>query len=208
MKGMSRRGFLISLGSIFMGSLVARCCAIRKYIGIPCDSFKEWKKVGKNWWRNRQTWREIERQAARDRGERPDVPLPRPYISMVRERPSRGYFFEQFRNMPLNQWSEIAFIVENQGNAPTWVCVAEAYEGPAYRYHLRYDGELRLTGRRIIVLQPGEKKEVLVPFQPTRATDGGIVVRCYDPIQDPGIPAYEQYFRQNSGVAWSRWTGG
>ena len=198
----SRRQLLIRLGLLASaGVSMPGCCLIRKILGKPCDPLDTWKKNSRSWWKNRQAWRERERQIARESGERPDVALPIPYLECNRVDGSRGNVAEQWKTIPLNQWGEISVAIENKGNAPSWSCFVELYEGPWSAYDVRYE-KMRLTGRKIIAIQPGEIKEVVLAWQKTRVNNGHLIMRCYDPIQDPGILTYQQLWRQNSGFGW------
>ncbi len=204
----SRRQVLIGLGLLASaGVSMPGCCLIRGILGNPCNPLDTWKKNNKSWWKSRQAWRERERQAAIDRGERADIALPEPYLECGRIASSRGWLGPQLKAMTFNQMSEVAFVVENKGNAPSWSCFVEVYEGPFAVYGLKFS-EMQLNGRKIITLQPGEQKEVVLPFKPTREKNGSISIRCHDPIQDPGIISFQQYDRKNSGGSWRLWLGG
>ncbi len=134
------------------------------------------------------------------------MPLPRPWLEFPPLVSSRGSFGDQIRPLALNEWGEVAFILANQGNAPAFNCVVELYESVWAAYHVLFT-DMQLTGREFIVLQPGERREVVLPWRATRQVGGHIICRCYDPVLDPGNLTYEQYHRQNAGVGWQNWGG-
>jgi hypothetical protein len=111
----------------------------------------------------------------------------------------------QFRNFELNVPNHFYVRIQNMGNAPAWNCIVEAYESPFSSYHMRYD-ELTLNDRVLTYLMPGQTIDVRLQFTVTRPTNGGIVVRAYDPVADVGLFQYEQYDRHNNGFGWTEWT--
>ncbi|MBN2736287.1 MAG: twin-arginine translocation signal domain-containing protein [Spirochaetales bacterium] len=184
-------------------SLLDGCC----HLFNICDKSEEWKKNAANFWANRWRERKNQRKKEREAGKRPDVETPYPYLHCDIRNSSKGHLANQFREIPLNQWRDVYFTVNNQGNAASWMCYVEMYETPFASYHLEYS-QLRLVSRKIISVLPGQHKEVIMPWQSTRLTNGGMVARCYDPLFDPGALTFEQYYRQSNGFSWSEWIGG
>jgi hypothetical protein len=76
----------------------------------------------------------------------------------------------------------VSLTVRNDGNAPSWTCYVELYEGP-WGY-IRPLGDYRLRGRAIVSLCPGERRDVLVPWV-RRETAARIVGIVFDPLLDP-----------------------
>ena len=199
----SRRYVLAGMAGVVATSAFSPgCCFLRKVIHHPCNLREEWKKKSTPWWKDRQRARDKQRTAERQSGKRPNVPLPHPYLVIGRERSSRGWLGDQIKQYSLNQWGEIAFIVENKGNAPSWNCYVEIYEGPWADYGVAFS-EMKLTDRKLISVRANQKKEVILRWVATRVP-GAIAIRCYDPGQDPGLLTFEQYERKNSGGSWSQ----
>ena len=68
------------------------------------------------------------------------------------------------------------------GNFAAITCYTEVYEGPG-GYSTPLSG-YELRGRKVITLQPGEEREVSLPWVRTRQS-GRIVGIAYDPVLDP-----------------------
>jgi hypothetical protein len=127
--------------------------------------------------------------------------MPRPYLQCT------SAFGPQVRNLALNQTAEVSFTVFNHGNAPSWSCYVELYEGPGFTYSAPLS-DCRLTGRKIIAILPGQRMDVKLPWQPTRANNGRILGVTYDPMFDPrNFTVVEQFNRQITAVDWRQWGG-
>jgi hypothetical protein len=102
--------------------------------------------------------------------------LPRPWIK------ASSNFGPQINNQSINQPGEISYTVSNMGNFAAITCYTEVYEGPG-GYDIPLSG-YELRGRKVITLQPGEEREVSLPWVRTRQS-GRIVGIAYDPVLDP-----------------------
>ena len=197
----TRRQVLKSILGGFLTSFLLPGCNHIKRRGLVTT--RKWKEGIRGWWIKRQAARASQRKTEREEGKRPDVPTPQPFLFCGKQRSSRGWLGEQIIPLALNEKADVAFVVENRGNAATWTCYVEMYEGPFVAYHIPYT-ELRLTDRKIISVHPGEAKEVALQWQRTRSVYGSISIRCFDPVLDPGLLTFEQYDRKNSGISWEK----
>ena len=102
--------------------------------------------------------------------------LPRPWIK------ASSNFAPQINSQSINQPGEISYTVSNMGNFAAITCYTEVYEGPG-GYSTPLSG-YELRGRKVITLQPGEEREVSLPWVRTRQS-GRIVGIAYDPVLDP-----------------------
>ena len=102
--------------------------------------------------------------------------LPRPWIK------ASSHFLPQINSQSINQPGEISYTVSNMGNFAAITCYTEVYEGPG-GYSTPLSG-YELRGRKVITLQPGEEREVSLPWVRTRQS-GRIVGIAYDPVLDP-----------------------
>lgn len=205
MPNIPRRQALKGIGGIVIGgTFLPGCCFIKQFTKQPCTPFTEWKDGCIAWWEERSTWREKERESARRSGERPDVALPKPYLECGREISSRGWLREQIKPLQVNEWGEVAFRVRNKGNAASWTCYVETYEGPDFWSGVPFS-KMRLTDQKIIVLQAGEIKEVVLSWQRTRYIHYDVIIRCYDPVQDPAILKALHPDRKNSAALTADW---
>ena|GEM_PF-2600107 len=102
--------------------------------------------------------------------------LPRPWIK------ASSNFAPQINSQSINQPGEISYTVSNMGNFAAITCYTEVYEGPD-GYSTPLSG-YELRGRKVITLQPGEEREVSLPWVRTRQS-GRIVGIAYDPVLDP-----------------------
>jgi hypothetical protein len=195
----SRRELIFGLGAIITSAGLSHCK------GTASSKNGDWNVQSKQWWDKKQKKRESQREKERNAGNRAAVARPYPYLQCGRQQSSRGWLGDQVRTFALNQVGEIAFIIENQGNSPSYFCYAEVYEATPARYEVPFTS-FKLTGRVLTSVFPGEMKEVVVPWKATKES-GAIVVRCYDPTMDTAVPVYKQYDRKNSGVGWSTWVG-
>ena len=201
----SRRQLLMSLSGVALGStFLTGCPPLWEVFRGQKNDFEKWQELSQDWWKRRQALRERERTAAREAGTRPNVALPIPYLECGQEESSRGGLGDQIKTVPFNLWGEVALVVKNNGNAPSWSCVVELYESILDTDNLLFS-KMRLTDRKMTVLQPGERKEVLLRWQATRPSRGSIVARCYDAIQDPCKLAYPPSDRKSSGFGWLTW---
>lgn len=191
-------------GSTLMMIGFSSCCFIRDIIKHPCPPMRTWKTTGKHWWKVRKKSREAERKIAIATGKRADVELPEPYLVCGREDGPQGTVAHQFREFQLNQWNHFFVRIQNNGNAPSWNCIVEAFEGPWARYEIPYS-DFILNDRTIITLMPGESKDVKLNFRITKANYGGLAIRSYDPIMDKGVNVYMQYDRHDMGFGWTEW---
>jgi len=200
MPKMSRRQAI----KIVAGTLVAATgsCGPCPGPGPLTPETPKWKRDAGQWWDERRRQREKEKEDARARGEhRGRVAVPRPYLRCT------SAFGPQVRNLQLNQPANVSFTIVNDGNAPSWSCYVELYEGPGYTYQARLS-EYRLTGRKVVTIHPGQTREVTLPWQPTRATNGRILGVVYDPMFDPrSFDVVVQRNRQLTAVDWRRWGG-
>jgi len=205
---LSRRKILgLMMGSAAVLTLIPGCSALRRLFGISPKATDEWRSKAKEFWTARVQKRKAQRAVDRREGKRPDVNTPYPYLAFDISESSRGYLMEQFRQIPLGEWADVYVGVRNQGNGASSTCYVEMFEGPLVPFHVKYS-DMRLVSRLMTSVLPGQDKEVVMRWQATRATNGSVVVRCYDPVLDPGAAAYEQYFRQSGGFSWQQWFGG
>ncbi len=208
MTTMSRRdamGLLAGL-AVFLSSIPG-CCTLKQLFHIACDEKDAWKQKARDLWATKRKLRDEQRARERGEGKRPDVKTPYPYLQVDIAQSSHGTLADQFRNIPLNEWREVHFLVRNGGNGASYSCHVEMYESPWANYELPY-ASFRLVSRKVITVLPGHTVEVVMPWQTTRQTDGGLALRCYDPVLDPGLLVFKQRYRQDSGFSWSRWPGG
>jgi len=196
MGNMSRREAVFAIAGI----VVAGACRPPPPIPgpEPQDPFERWRALSGPWWK--------ERLAERDRDRLTKVP--RPYLTAPPVLSSRGPLADQLRAIGPQQDGEVSFWVYNEGNGASWTCFAEAYEGQWTPSQV--DGHpistYRLTGRRVITLQPGQRREVTVPWRLERLSYGSILVACYDPMLDPRSPTItEVRDRQSTGIHWIQW---
>lgn len=199
----SRRQILIGMAGVAATTALSPgCCFLRKVVCHPCSTREEWTNKSRPWWKLREAARDKQRKAEKEAGKRPNVPLPVPFLTIGRERSSRGWLGDQVKRYPLNQWGEVAFVVQNKGNAPSWSCYVEIYEGPWGAYGVSF-GDMKLKDRKVVTVRVGQKEEVVLKWMATQVP-GHIIIRCYDPAQDQALLTYGQYDRKNSGVAWSQ----
>jgi hypothetical protein len=154
---------------------------------LPDDD--RWKGVIQDWIAERNTNRsDPEWEARKER-------MPRPWLDCT------SNFGPQIVNLHLNEPGEVQFTVWNDGSIAAFTCYVELYEGPGgYASPL---SDYHLRGRKIITLQPGEKRDVSLPWV-RRQTSGRIVGIVYDPLLDPiDFVNVEQYNRHITSVHWS-----
>ncbi|MCK5137803.1 MAG: hypothetical protein KAR19_18600 [Bacteroidales bacterium] len=205
MPRISRREMLGAMGgSTLMMIGFSSCCFIREIIKHPCPPIRTWKTTAKRWWRNRKNDREAERKVAVATGKRADVKLPQPFLLCGREQGPQGPVMHQFREFQFNQWEHFFVRIQNNGNAPSWNCIVEAYETPWASYEIPYT-DFIFNDRTFITLMPGEFKDVKLNFRVTKQTNGGLAIRSYDPIMDKGLIFFDQYDRHDTGFSWSQW---
>lgn len=93
----------------------------------------------------------------------------------------------------------MSFTVWNDGTYPSWTCYVEVYEGP--RGFANPLSAYSLRGRSIITLQPGERREVMLPWVRERST-GRIVGLVFDPLLDPRdfevVPQFNRHITSRS----------
>jgi hypothetical protein len=198
-------GFFAAFGVLV--SVLPGCSSLNSLLRALYGNKTVWKIKAKEFWTARVKQREIQRATERREGKRPNIKTPFPFLECQASESSRGSLAAQFRQIPLNQWSDVYFNVKNRGNGAAYSCYVEMYETPFAKYHMKYS-DMRLVSRIVTTVMPGQKKEVTMRWQSTRQTNGGMVARCYDPILDPGASTYEQYYRQSDGFSWSQWIGG
>lgn len=133
----------------------------------------EWKDKIREWWEKRQK----EHDEERDKEDRERRPMPRPYLYIL-----ANYMWGDFSRLQVDEPGTVGFVVWNEGSFPAWNCYVQVFEGPPSYSHPLSDYELR--GQRIITLQPGELREVSLPWVRRRST-GSIVGVCFDPLLDP-----------------------
>lgn len=95
-----------------------------------------------------------------------------------------GNLIPQLPQLVADEPGTISFTVRNKGNFPGWSCYVELYRGRSPVGTGTPLTEYELQGRQIITLQPGENREVTLPF--VRFT--GLITAvgiCYDPVLDP-----------------------
>jgi hypothetical protein len=207
MAKVSRRQLLIGLSGVALGgTFLTGCPPLSEILGGGKSDFEKWMELSRDWWKNRQVLRERERATAREAGKRPKVALPMPYMECGRETSSRGALGDQIKAIPFGEWGEVALVVKNNGNAPSWSCVVELYESIFDPENVLFS-KMRRTDSKLFVFQPGERKEVLLRWRATRASRGSIVARCYDPLQDPCKLIYPPSDRKSSGFGWLTWGG-
>lgn len=127
----------------------------------------EWRSDISAWWKERQS------QKPPDEGK---VPMPRPFLDCT------SNFGPQFVPLAVDEPGTLTFPVWNDGNFPSISCYVQVYEGPGGYSHPLSDYELR--GQAIITLNPGERREVALPWVRHRTT-GRVVGICFDPLLDP-----------------------
>lgn len=191
-----------SMGVVAATNL-SSCCCIRKILGNPCTDLEKWENDSKKWWRARKRVRDVQRRAEIAMGIRPDIQIPYPYLVCWRnDDPVHGPISDQLRNMQLNRRGDLYVMIENHGNVPSWFTVVESYETPFASYRIPFTN-FTLNDRLVVNVMPGQLLRVKIGFTPTRPTNGGIVIRCYDPLGDLMPTTYEQYDRHNNGLGWS-----
>jgi hypothetical protein len=195
------------MGAAASITMLPGCAWLERLFGKGTEAKNLWKKKAQEFWTERVKKREAQRSVERREGKRPDVKTPYPYLTFDIGPTSHGYLMEQFRQIPLGQWADVYVAVKNKGNGASSTCYIELYEGPYVAYHVKYS-DMRLVSRLMTSVLPGQKKEIVTRWQPLRATNGSVVVRCYDPVLDPAAPTYEQYFRQSGSFSWQQWFGG
>jgi hypothetical protein len=131
----------------------------------------QWKDAIGEWWTRRK------RERADDGTLHvPTRPIPKPFLGCT------SNFGPQVSALALNQPGNVSLTVRNDGNAPSWTCYVELYEGPwGYIHPL---GDYQLRGRAIVSLCPGERRDVLVPWV-RRESAARIVGIVFDPLLDP-----------------------
>ncbi len=127
----------------------------------------EWTGKIADWWQERQ---------AQKPPHDPVVPMPRSYLDCT------SNFGPQLLAQTRNQPGSIHFTVWNDGNFPAWTCYVQVWEGPGGYSHPLKDYQLR--GQQIIALQPGERREITVPWM-REMTTGRIAGIVFDPLLDP-----------------------
>jgi hypothetical protein len=205
---LSRRKILgLMMGAAAVLTLIPGCSALQRLFGISPKATDEWRSKAKEFWTARVQKRKAQRAVDRREGKRPDVNTPYPYIIIDRSESSHGYLQEQLRDVPLGVWTDAYVPVRNQGNAASPACYVEMYEGPLVPYHVKFS-DMRFVSRVRTSLMAGQRKEVVLRWQTTRATNGSVVLRCYDPILDPCELVDEQFSLKCSGFSWQKWPGG
>ncbi len=129
----------------------------------------KWKDEIHKWWKDRQKERQDEEDEDR-------LPMPRPYVDCT------SHFGPHVLPLRVDEPGTVSFTVWNDGNFPAWTCYVQIYEGPTGYSHPLSDYELR--GQKIITLQPGERRDIPLPWVRRQQT-GRIVGICFDPILDP-----------------------
>jgi hypothetical protein len=156
-----------------------------------------WKEELQKWLRKR---REEHKREQLDDNYGRRIPRPHPYLGCA------SNFHSQIVPLNVGQAGNASFTVWNDGNFPAWTCYVELYEGPT-----GYDNPLsnyEIRGRRIITLQPGERRDIILPWVRMRRT-GRIVGICYDPLLDPkNFILVEQYNRHITSVHYNNLDGG
>jgi hypothetical protein len=161
----------------------------RDYPSPPPYKSLSWKEAVQKWLRK---IREEHKRGQIDPKHGRRFPLPRPYLDCT------SHFGPQIIPLKIGQTGSVSFTVWNDGNFPAWTCYVEVYEGPTGYTSPLSDYEIR--GRRIITIQPGETREVTLPWVRMRRT-GRIVGICYDPLLDPrDFVLVEQYNRHITSV--------
>jgi hypothetical protein len=81
---------------------------------------------------------------------------------------------------------QIPVLVQNLGSVAAYNCLLRAFEArPRNPIHEKIPlSEFKKGGQLMFTLQPGEKKEVVIPFQRTIA-NGTFIALISDPILDP-----------------------
>ena len=201
---LSRRHLLASAAGFCTAvSLLPACCFFRKLIHHPCvpPSPEEWKAAADAWWKGRREVRERQRAADRAAGRRPDVPFPRPWLACGKVPGSRGSLGDQVRSLSPGFGGDVIVTVTNGGNVASWSCCVDLYEGPRNAAGRSFS-EMNRSDRKIIAVQPGAKKEVVLRWQGTQELEGFLIARCYDPLLDPAGPEYRIQERKSEGAAW------
>lgn len=144
----------------------------------------KWNEQLNEWWKKRQKEREPRKPGP--------VPMPRPYLDCT------SNFIPQIVPLIVDEPGRVSFTIWNDGNFPTWTCYVQIYEGPEGYTHPLSDYKLR--GQTIITLQPGERREVTLPWVRSQHT-GRIVGICFDPLLDPkNFTLVEHYNRHITSV--------
>jgi hypothetical protein len=89
----------------------------------------------------------------------------------------------QVREHGVGQSTRILLEVWNSGEAPSWSCHVELYQGPDPYGHPLADYALR--GSERLTLHPGERRQVAVPWTRLGGGPGQILALIYDPLLDP-----------------------
>lgn len=203
MSNITRREALREMLGFIMASSILGCKTINPPDILHDDKIiPNWNEFAKSWWKNRLKERYSERERARKIGERPQGPLPYPYLICGRIPSSRGSIADQLLSYDVDEKGEIAFIIQNKGNGPSYSCYAETYEGRFLGANRLIIDELQLRGQIITTVYPGEKKEVIVPWKTTKFEDGSLTIRCYDPMLDPATMSMELFDRKTTGYSW------
>ncbi len=140
-----------------------------KRIPLPKDG--KWKDDINIWWKERKKKRKEDGTL-----HIPKRPIPRPYLDCT------SNFGPQLNSLAINEVSTMSFTIWNEGNAPSWNCYVELYEGPSGYSNPLSNYEFR--GRKIVSLRPGERKEIQVPWV-RKKNSARVVGIVFDPIQDP-----------------------
>jgi hypothetical protein len=204
-----RRRDILSLGLLTAGGMTMSGCCCLLNLFVPesdlgekyCNPLQDWKDDGSSWWEDRQEQREREREAAIAAGERPELEKAFPYLTIGRVPTDQGWLGDQTKNIPMQEWGYVSVAVQNHGSASSWNCIVEMFEAPYPGAYGTAFSTMRLTGRSIISLHPGETKFVPLRWQKTRQS-GGCVVRIFDPVWDAPLMTYLQYDRKDTGVGW------
>ena len=151
----------------------------------------EWNEVIRNWWQDRQQEREPPPDDA--------PPMPRPYLEIDGD-------MTQINAFGQDEPGTLTLTVWNSGSGPAWTCCVELYEGPGGIASPLSAYELR--GGTITTLQPGQRRDVTVPWvrrRPyTKDLENRVVAICYDPLLDPvtdsvtiGHPADDRHIHRH-----------
>lgn len=201
---MSRRRLLASTAKFCTAAaLLPACCFFKKRIHPPCvhPSIEEWKAAADAWWKDRREAREWQRAADRAAGRRPNLPFPRPWLACGKVPGSRGSLGDQVRALSPRIGGNVIVTVTNGGSAASWFCCVDLYGGPRNAAGRPFSAMNR-SDRKIIAVQPGAKKEVVLRWQGTQESEGILIVRCYDPMLDPAGPVYQIQERKTEGATW------
>lgn len=210
MNGLSRRRLLASAaGFCAAAALLPGCCWLTKLLGGECapPPAGDWKAAADACWRRIQEERERRRAADRAAGWRPNVPSPRPWLACGKVPGSRGTLEEQARTLPRDQGGDVVVTVTNDGNAASWSCCVDLYWGLSSADGTPFSGMTR-SDRKVVAVQPGAMREVVLRWQGTPQSEGFLVARCFDPLLDPAPPDFRSTDRKCDGAAWRAGGGG